>query len=335
LLVLLVLSFVTYLVVNVIPQNKACAVIACTASTPESAKRAALHRAGLDRPIYVQYGKFVYHLVRDGSLGTTWGGSPVTPTIRAALPATVSLVAGGIVLMLALALPLACLAALRPRSPADRGLLTFSLAGIAIHPFVLGLGLRELFARGVGAPAGGYCPLTAHAVVIPPGGIVLLGRGAPKPCGGPEAWALHMAVPWLVFALFFLPLYLRMIRTYLVAALGEQYVVTARAKGAGNRRVVLRHALRNALGPILPMVAADAGTALTAAIYVETVFALPGLGHLAVGQLSGEFGHFDLPTINAIIITVGIFVVLLSVLADVASAWLDPRVRTSVATRGR
>jgi peptide/nickel transport system permease protein len=99
-------------------------------------------------------------------------------------------------------------------------------------------------------------------------------------------------------------------------ALGEQYVVTARAKGAGNRRIVLRHALRNAVGPILPMVAADAGTAL------------------AVGELGGEFGHYDLPTIHGIVITVGLFVVLLSVLADLASGWLDPLVRTRVGTSG-
>jgi len=243
------------------------------------------------------------------------------------LGATGSLVAGGLVLMLLVAFPLASLAAHRPRSPADRGVLTFSLIGLAVHPFVLGLGLREIFARTLDAPRGGYCPLTTHAVVFPASATIPVGPSAPKPCGGPAMWALHMAVPWLVFALFFLPLYLRMIRSRLVGTLGEQYVVTARAKGASEQRVLLRHACRNALGPLLPMLASDAGTAITAAIYVETVFALPGLGHLAVAELSGEPGGYDLPTINAIVIVVGVFVVLLSLLADVASAWLDRRLR--------
>jgi peptide/nickel transport system permease protein len=92
---------------------------------------------------------------------------------------------------------------------------------------------------------------------------------------------------------------------------------------------VIRHALRNAFGPLLPMIALDAGTALTAAIYIETVFARPGLGHLAVIGLSGEFfmGHYDVHYITAIVFTVGLFVVALSIAADVGSAWLDPRVR--------
>jgi peptide/nickel transport system permease protein len=138
-----------------------------------------------------------------------------------------------------------------------------------------------------------------------------------------------MAVPWLVFALLFVPLYLRMIRTRLIDTLGERYITTARAKGASERRVVISHALRNAIGPLLPMVALDAGTAIMAAIYIETIFGLPGLGYLAVQGLSGDFFtiHYDLPFIVAIVFTIGLFVVALSTVADIANAWLDPRVR--------
>jgi peptide/nickel transport system permease protein len=141
-----------------------------------------------------------------------------------------------------------------------------------------------------------------------------------------------MAAPWLVFALFFVPIYLRMIRTRLVATLSEQYVTTARAKGATESRVVVHHALRNATGPLLPMVALDAGTAITAAIYVETIFGLPGLGHLAVVGLTGEIGqiHYDLPFLVSLVLTIGVFVVALTTLADIASAWLDPRIRGRV-----
>jgi peptide/nickel transport system permease protein len=328
-LLIVLLTFLSYAVINEIPQNKACWVIACTTSTTRAEMDAALHSSGLDQPIYVQYGKhFLWPLVRHGTLGNSWAGYPLDPTIEGVLPATASLVAGGMVLMLLFAVPLGCLAAARPRSVTDRGLLTFSLVGLAVHPFVLGLGLREIFARALDAPRGGYCPLTTHGVAPHiPGAVVLLGRDAPKPCGGVEAWAAHMAVPWLVFALFFMPLYVRMIRTRLVDTLGERYVATARAKGAGESRVVVRHALRNAMGPLLPMVALDAGTAITASIYVETVFGLPGLGHLAVQGLNGSSNGYDLPFINSVVFTVGVFVVLLSLAADVASAWIDPRVR--------
>jgi peptide/nickel transport system permease protein len=329
-LVLVTVTFLTYVAVNEIPKNQACHIMVCTPSTTKAEKQAVLHQAGLDHSILSQYGDFVWSVVRHGSLGIASNGQKLNPTIAAAVPPTAWLVLGGMALMFLLTVPLAAYAASFPRSPADRGVLSFSLVGIAVHPFVLGIGLHQ---AGVflGLPKGGYCPLTTHAVTTPqdPGVPILLGRNAPVPCGGVGAWATHLIVPWIVFALFFMPLYLRMIRTRLLSTLGEQYIITARAKGATERRVVVRHALRNAFGPLLPMIALDAGTALTAAIYIETVFAIPGLGHLAVIGLSGEFfqGHYDLHYITAIVFTVGLFVVALSIAADVASAWLDPRVR--------
>jgi peptide/nickel transport system permease protein len=327
-LVIVVLTFATYVAVNEIPQNKACEVMNCTSSTTDAEMRAALHQSGRDRPILVQYGDFLWGLVRHGTLGTAGNGQPLDATVRAAIPPTAWLVAGGMALMFLLTVPLAAIAASFPRSAADRGALSFSLVDLAVHPFVLGIGL-ELAASHVGLPGSGYCPLTSRAIpsMPPPGLPIPLGRSAPVPCGGASAWLSHMVVPWIVFALFFIPLYLRMIRNRLLATLGEQYIITARAKGATERRVVIRHALRNALGPLLPMIALDAGTALTAAIYIETVFAIPGLGHLAVGLLGGESGHYDLHYITAIVFTVGLFVVALSIAADIASAWVDPRVR--------
>jgi peptide/nickel transport system permease protein len=123
-----------------------------------------------------------------------------------------------------------------------------------------------------------------------------------------------------------------MIRTRLVGTLSEPYITTARAKGATERRVVVHHALRNSIGPLLPMVALDAGTAITAAIYIETIFGLPGLGHLAVAGLTGDVGriHYDLPFLISLVLTIGVFVVVLTMLADIASAWLDPRIRPKV-----
>jgi ABC-type dipeptide/oligopeptide/nickel transport system permease component len=330
------LTFVTYVVANEIPQHRACVVLNCNAYTTQAEKQEALHRIGFDRPVWRQYCDFAWGVIRHHSLGTSWTGQQLDSVIGSALPATISLVVGGMILTLLLALPLGAFAALRARSIFDHSVLTFSVAGLAVHPFVLAIGVQQFMIHVLGAPRGMYCPLTHHAVpkeVITPGEGFIVPRGPVPTCGGPVGWASHMAAPWIVFALFFLPLYVRMIRTRFREALVQRYVTTARAKGASEQRVVTKHALPNAVVPLLPMVATDAGTALTVAIYIETIFDLPGLGHLAVTALSGEFfqGQYDLPLIVAIVLAVGVFVVLLNAAADLATAWIDPRIRARAA----
>lgn len=328
LLLVLVLSFLTFFVFNEIPTSPACLVVACgpKTTTTDAMYRAAEHQLGIDRPVLRQYGDWLWHVVRDGDFGTSWvSKEPVGTSLAHALPVTISVVLGGMVLMLLLAVPLGAFAATRPRTPADRGVLALSVIGLAIHPFVLGSLISQFFSVHLHVYST-YCPLTG-------GGRQLLGTestglSAGAPCGGPLDWAGHLAVPWLVFALLFLPLYMRMIRVRLLETLSEPYISTARAKGATEARVLRHHAMRNAFGPLLPMLAVDAGTAITAAIYVETVFGLQGLGALSVRALSGSAGGYDLPLIVAIVAVVGAFVVLLNVAGDVAGAWLDPRIRT-------
>jgi peptide/nickel transport system permease protein len=311
-----VLIFLTFFVFNEIPTNPACLVVACGphTTTTDAMIKSADHRLGIDRSVFVQYGDFAWHLLRFGDFGTAWT-SPATvgSLIGAALPVTASLVVGGMLLMLLIAIPLGAIAATRPRTLVDRGLLSVSIVGLAIQPFVLGITIRDFFSNQLHWTQFSYCPLTGASL---PGG-----------CGGPVDWASHLVVPWIVFALLFLPFYMRMIRVRLLETLDEPYVSVARAKGASEKRVVFGHAMRNAIGPVLPMLAIDAGTAITAAIYVETVFGLPGLGSLAVTAFSGRQGGYDLPLTAGIVVVVGTFVVLLNVASDVVGAWLDPRVR--------
>ena len=319
LVMILLLTFLTYLVFEAIPVDPACLRVACGPNThsTDADIRAADHTLGVDRPVAYQYGRFVWRFVRHGSLGTTWiGESSVNHTIGAALPITASIVVGGVLLLLLLAVPLGCIAALRPRSIADRSLLAFAIVGIAVHPFVLAYVFGRIFGPDIGLPSGGYCALTSSS----------------SGCSGPVDWAKHLLLPWICFSLFFLPLYVRMIRVRLLETLGEQYVVTARAKGASERRVVVGHVLRNAIAPVLPMAAADAGTALTAAIYIEVVFAMPGLGREAVFALGGASGGYDRPLVVGIVLTVATFVVLLTVASDIGTAWLDPRVRVQASS---
>ena len=332
LLLIALLTFLTFFVFNEIPTNPACLVVACGphTSTTDEQIREADHTLGIDRPVFVQYGDFMWKLIRHADFGKAWTRDEQVGTlIGEALPATASLVLGGMVLMLLLALPLGCICALRPRSPVDRGLLAASVIGLAIQPFVLGITIRDFFGNQLGIFESGYCPLTGKTAGTPisQGGVFTTGPG----CGGLVDWAKHLFIPWIVFALFFLPLYMRMLRVRLLEVFSEPWISTARAKGASEQRVVLGHALRNAIGPVLPMLAIDAGTAITAAIYVETVFGLSGLGTLAVTAFSGQAGGYDLPLTAGIVVVVGAFVVLLNIAADAAGAWIDPRTRERTA----
>lgn len=313
-LLILALTLITYVVFFTIPANPTCLVLDCGPGnhTTPAEFAAARHRLGLDRPVLVQYGHFLWGVVRHGSFGESYTRRyTISSALEQAVPPTASIVLGGALLLILLAFPLGTLSALRANRLLDRVVLTFSLLGIAFHPFVVGLLLQQVFAVDLGiAPKWSYCSLT----------------GSSSTCHGVTAWAYHLYLPWLVFALFFLPLYTRMFRSRMIDTLGEPYVRTARSKGASEFRVLSRHVLRNAALPILPMLAMDVGTAVTTAIYVEAIFRIGGLGTLAVNALSGNAGSYDLPTIVGIVFVVACAVVVLNLVADLSMVALDPRI---------
>jgi peptide/nickel transport system permease protein len=272
-----------------------------------------------------QYVRFIGHIVLHGDLGkSTRGGGSALDAIKRTLPVTVSLTLGGAVLWLLLAFPIGLLSALRPRSLLDRVLMMLVLAGVSAHPVWLGLMLSYFFGvKWHVFPIGGYCDLHYH----PDTGST---------CGGPRFWAYHMFLPWLTFALLFAALYARMIRASLLEALEEDYVRTARAKGAGTVRVLRGHVLRNALLPIVTMLGMDIGIAFGGALFIESVFQLPGMGRLLVRSLATE----DLPMIMGVVLVVSMVVVVANLVVDILYSVLDPRVRlhgkrdTITASRG-
>src|SRR5215475_414474 len=222
-----VLIFLTFFVFNEIPTNPACLVVACGphTTTTDAMIKAADHRLGIDRPVITQYADYAWHVLRHGDFGTAWTQqTSVRSMLGTALPVTASLVIGGMLLMLLVAIPLGAIAATRPRTLVDRGLLSVSIVGLAIQPFVLGITIRDFFANQLHWAKISYCPLT-EKIPTPTGG-----------CGGPVDWASHLLVPWIVFALLFLPFYMRMIRVRLLETLDEPYVSVARAKGASETR---------------------------------------------------------------------------------------------------
>ena len=322
----LLLTFLSFAVWATIPRSANYALALPEGWTQEE-KAAAIERLGLNRPLHEQWGDYGWGLATRADFGDTlslFGGFPVRPILVDALPPTLSLAVGGFVLALVLAIPLGLVSALRRRSALDRGILLFTVVGVVLHPFVVGLILKTLVGDRWGlAPEGGYCPIRGEAPIEfgPTGEVVAT-------CGGVRDWAAHLALPWLTFAVFFLPIYTRIVRTRLVETLGEQYVLTARAKGASERRIVTRHVLRNGLAPLAAMVAVDVGTIIVAAIYVETIFGLGGVGSLVVHNLSGQFGY-DRNVVVGIVVFAAIAITIANVAADVTIRTLDPRIRAA------
>lgn len=266
----------------------------------------------LSGPIYHQYGQFVYRFVRYGELGRSYTNRrQVKEIIEHAAPVTASVVLGGAVIWLLLGFPIGVLSALRPRSLLDRAAMVFVLIGISAHPAWVSLLLSRFVGRETGLfPISGYCDLfSPHPAA---------------PCGGPAQWVWHLILPWFALALLFAALYARMIRAAVLETLGEDYVRTARAKGAGGWQVLRKHVLRNALLPVVTMVGMDVGMFLSGTIFIESVFGLPGLG----GLLRSSISQRDLPVILGIVMFTTTAILILNLIVDLVYTLIDPRVGT-------
>ena len=300
-------TFVTYVVFFLIPANPA-QLAAGKAATPERIAEVE-HFLGLDRPIYVQYAKFMERLVVDRSLGTSFATrQDVNDIVWRAAPVTASLVFGGVIVWLSIAVPLGILSALRPRSLLDRTGMVLVLVGISAHPVWIGLLLAYFFGYKLG-----WFPITGYCDVVNPS----------TDCGGPAQWAYHMVLPWATFACVFAATYTRFIRANVLETLNEDYVRTARAKGAPEGRVLRRHVLRNAMLTIVTILGLDIGLALGGAIFTETVFGLPGLGQTVIGSIA----NFDLPVTQGVVVFATTCIIVANLVVDLVYAWVDPRIR--------
>ena len=222
-----------------------------------------------------------------------------------AAPVTASLVFGGAVFWMLIALPVGILSALRPRSLLDRIAMVFVLVGISAHPVWIGL----IFAYFFGFKAGLF-PITGYSCFFDCG----------QPQQGPVQWAYHLVLPWATFAILFAALYVRMIRANVMEALGEDYVRTARAKGAPEWLVMRSHVLRNALLPVVTMLGMDIGIALGGAIFTESVYGLPGLGKTAIKAIDS----FDLPTTQGVVVFATLCIIVFNLVVDLLYAVIDP-----------
>jgi peptide/nickel transport system permease protein len=329
-----ILSVVTFVIYLKVPADPAGFIVDVQHASPAQIAHAH-HILGTDRPAIVQYEKYVVRLLH-GDFGLSWPtvvffnghveGAAVGQIVWKAALVSGSLVLGGFVLLLLVAVPLGTFAATRPRSLFDRLSLGLSVAAISTHPLVVGL-LLQLFVGNKWKllPASGYCTISSPSKAAIKNWRLFAPGGVPEPCGGAGQWAWHLLLPWLTFALFFVALYMRIVRTRMLEVLEEPWVRTARAKGASEFRVIRAHALRNAIAPIVTMTAMDAGMAIGIAMYIETVFGLPGLGRTMIRALAGLQGY-DLPVILAVTLVAAAAIILLNLAADLVLLAIDPTV---------
>jgi peptide/nickel transport system permease protein len=306
---LVAVTFVSFVIFFIVPASPA-RLMTGPQAPPDQVERVE-KMLGLDDPVPVQYARFMRELVVHQSLGRSFATrQEVNDIIRAAAPVTASVVFGGVVIWLMIAFPIGILSALRPRTLLDRFAMVFVLIGVSAHPVWIGLLLSYLVGFKLGlTPLGGYCDMINPSTA----------------CGGPVQWAHALVLPWITFALLYAALYTRMIRANVMETMNEDYVRTARAKGASESRVMKSHILRNAMLPIVTILGMDIGILLGGAIFTESVFGLPGLGKTAVTSLEG----FDLPTVQGIVVFSTLAIIALNLIVDLLYAVIDPRIRLS------
>lgn len=304
-LVLLAMSFVVYGLMGLMPGDPIDMMIAGDPKlTPEDAIRLkALY--GLDKPWTERYLRWLVQ-VGQGELGySRLYAKPVLDTMGPALANTALLMVAALALSLVVALPLGVLASLKPESMFDRVVNLLAFASVSVPTFWLGLMLMVLFAVELGwLPAGGMESVTGEE------------------SGGLADRALHLVLPAATLGLAGIGQYLRHMRAAMIGEAHADYVRTARAKGCGTRRVVLGHQLRNALIPVVTILALEIGGLFSGALITESVFGWPGMGRLIYESVMGN--DFNLALVGLLLATA--MTLLGSILADIAYAWLDPRV---------
>jgi peptide/nickel transport system permease protein len=303
---LFVVSWLTFLIFYTFPSADPATLRAGRQATPELIAQIR-HSLGLDQPLYVQYWRYMKGLVLHFDLGYSYQNDvSVKSELFTRLPVTISLTIGAFIVWMAVAIPVGVISALRRRTPLDRATMGFALIAISAPVYWLGLLTLFLFSNEIGM---------VH---------LLPGAGTYTPFSqGPWHWFTSLLMPWFVLAAAFAAFYARMVRGNLLDVLGEDYIRTARAKGLSGRRVVVRHALRSALTPIVTMAGLDIGILLGGAILTETVFNIPGVGRFAYDAIVNS----DLPAIQGTVLFGAFFIIAANLFVDIVYAFLDPRVR--------
>ncbi len=290
--VLLGISLLLFFMLRMLPGDPA-QVLAGQMASQEDIK-IIRHQLGLDRPIFIQYGLFLSRLAKLDLGRSARTQNPVIKEIWARLPNTVLLAVIAITLACLFGIPAGIISAVRPYSWIDYLFTSMALFGISMPVFWLGLMLIVIFS------------LALHWL----------------PAGGIGSWK-HVILPSLTLAAFVVAFITRMTRASMIEALSQDYTTTARSKGLKEKVVIVKHALKNALIPIITVVGLQFGLLLGGAVLTETVFAWPGIGRLIVDSILAR----DYPVIQGTILIFGLLYILVNLFVDITYAFIDPRIR--------
>jgi peptide/nickel transport system permease protein len=322
---LLGITLLSFVLSHAVPADPVTANLGEQAAADPAAVAAFRQQWGLDRPLPEQYAIYVWNLLH-GNLGRSISTrQPVVLDLRQHFPATVELSLVAMVLSIVLGIPLGLLSAARRDSVLDQLTRVASLVGVSMPIFWLGLVALLVFYAHLGwAPAPGRLSATLSAPPLVTGFLLIDSLLAGRPDVATDTLG-HLMLPALVLSTYNLGLLARLMRGSTLEVLGEDYVRTARAKGLAETAVVLRHAARNALIPVVTVIGLGFGRLLSGAVIIESVFAWPGLGLYAFRSATS----LDFPAIMGVGMVVAAIYVSVNLLVDVAYAFIDPRIQVT------
>lgn len=251
---------------------------------------------GLDRPLIVQYLEWLWRAVRGDFGMSLYYKTEVAPLVASKLPVTITLGLSALAFALVVSIPLGVLAAVYPNTIIDRLALGLAVVGQALPNFFFALLLIMLFS------------VTLRWL----------------PVSGSATWQ-HFVMPTVALGYYIAPAFMRLIRAGMIEVLSADYIRTARAKGLPARSVIFKHALRNAIVPVVALTAVQLGFLLGGSVVIETIFALDGLGYLAYQSIANK----DFPVMQVVVLLLSVLYVVLTLASDIINAWLDPRIRVA------
>ena len=277
---------------------------------------------GLDQPPWVQYGRYLATTL-SGDLGRSiLTKRTITSELRNVFPATIELALAAMLVAVVVGIPLGVAAAARHNSATDLGAMIVALVGVSMPVFWLGLMLVYVLAFRLGwFPTSGR--LSSGTALDSVTGLYL--ADSLLTTNGPAFWdgLHHLVLPALALSTIPMAIIARITRSAMLDVLGQDYIRTARAKGLSGRAVLLRHALANALLPVVTVIGLQTGYLLSGAVLTETIFAWPGMGRWVVSAISSN----DIPVVQAGVLIFATVFVLVNLVVDISYAWLDPRIR--------
>jgi peptide/nickel transport system permease protein len=299
--VMVLASIISFSIIFLLPGDPALLILGDQLASDRAVYEAKRAELGLDRPLPIQYLDWLGKTVR-GDLGiSNRDKQPVTQGIRERLPITLQLASLAMLLALAISLPAGIISALKPNSKWDVASSLVAFGGIAIPHFWFGILLIYLFA--------------VTLKLLPPSGYVPFSED-------PVQNLTRMLMPAVTLGLGLSAVLMRQTRSSLLEVLHQDYMTTARAKGLGQKVVILRHALKNGLIPVVTVLGLQLGLLFGGSVITESIFSIPGIGRWAVDSITTR----DFPVVQAISLVMAVGVLLANLLADIAYAYIDPRI---------